>query len=662
MTHPNRPNLLKAKAFLLAFKMLQFYAVRQFLCLILLTATGAAGASSAWQLGVNYSEWLSFPDDNGAQLATDSSGAIYFLTNTLQSNAALSTVTKLTPDGKTILWQNQLGFAASAMTVDPNGGVYVVPVRQQSDATAYVAKLSTTGSGLAWKTSVGFLPQSPLAIAVDSHGRVYLAAQYGVNNFITRSAYVVRLNASGSAIDFSPQIMGTPTSLALDPSGAAYIAGSAVDIHGVTTGFLAKVASDGTAGYYTVFPIGLSETVAVDANGNVVLFGGFAPGVVQRIDSNGAVTVKTTVAGPAVAFALDAAGNAYVAAVTNQLYPVRNSLATCGFDPATTLTSYSELLNVIAPDGSVLQATYIPGGNDLGSPLLAVTPNGTILVAATAGPGFTPTQTGPFPAGTTGGMFLSNLSPTGSNSPAPTWSLTCAGSSASLAIGSISPGELVTLFGNGLGPQQGVQPQVVPPNPYPTTMANVQVTLDGTPAPLLWVQDAQINLVAPWSLTPGRNTRVCVSYNNVNANCLTLPVVQATPAVFMVDGRYAAALNQDGTYNSASNPAAPGSIVTVYATGLGPVTPSQPDGSLIGLPLPANTFTFGVEAIYTVGIPFGTEVDVPFEVQYAGPAPTLVAGVSQINFRIAPYPSFGAIYLYMGSTFSPGFSIHVAGQ
>jgi uncharacterized protein (TIGR03437 family) len=148
----------------------------------------------------------------------------------------------------------------------------------------------------------------------------------------------------------------------------------------------------------------------------------------------------------------------------------------------------------------------------------------------------------------------------------------------------------------------------------------------------------------------------------VNTNCLTLPVVQATPAVFMVDGRYAAALNQDGTYNSASKPAAPGSIVTVYATGLGPITPSQPDGSLIGLPLPTNTFTFGVQAIYTVGIPFGTEVDVPFEVQYAGPAPTLVAGVSQINFRIAPYASYGAIYVHMGSNFSPGFSIHVAGQ
>jgi uncharacterized protein (TIGR03437 family) len=193
-------------------------------------------------------------------------------------------------------------------------------------------------------------------------------------------------------------------------------------------------------------------------------------------------------------------------------------------------------------------------------------------------------------------------------------------------------------------------------------MANVQVTFDGTPAPLLWVQDPQINLVAPWSLTPGQNTQVCVSYNGVNTNCLTLPVVQATPAVFMVDAQYAAALNQDGTYNSADNPAAPGSIVTVFATGLGPITPSQPDGSLIGIPLPANTLTFGVEAVVGLGPSGSVEIYTPFDVQYAGPAPTLVAGVSQINFRIVPYVSYGAIYVYMGPNFSPGFEIHLAGQ
>jgi uncharacterized protein (TIGR03437 family) len=566
-------------------------------------------------------------------MATDNSGAIYFLTTILQSNVALSTVTKLTPDGKSILWQNQLGFSANAITVDAGGGVYVVPVRQQSDTTGYVAKLSPSGTGLAWKISLGFLPQSTPAIAADSQGRLYVAAQYAVNNFVTRSAYVIRVNTAGSAVDFSTAIQGTPISIALDSSGAAYVAGTAVNADGAGTGFLGKVAADGTPGYYTVLPVGLSETVAMDANGNVVLFGGFAPGVVQRIDSNGAVTVKTTVAGPVVAFALDAAGNAYVTAVTSGLYPVKNSLATCGFDPAATLSSYSEVLSVIAPDGSSLQATYIPGGNYLGSPLLAVTPSGTVLVAAAAGPGFTPTQTGPYPAGTAGSIFLANLSSTVSSTPAPTYSLACAGSSASLAISSVSPGESVTLFGTGLGPLQGVQTHALPPTPYPTTMANVQVTFDGTPAPLLWVQDAQINLVAPWSLIPGKNTKVCVSYNNMNTNCLTLPVVETTPAVFLVDGRYAAALNQDGSYNSASNPAAPGSIVTVYATGLGPITPSQPDGSQIGLPLPVNADTFGVEAIYTVGSFFGTEIDVPFDVLYAGPAPTLVAGVSQINFR-----------------------------
>jgi len=188
------------------------------------------------------------------------------------------------------------------------------------------------------------------------------------------------------------------------------------------------------------------------------------------------------------------------------------------------------------------------------------------------------------------------------------------------------------------------------------------VTFDGTPAPLLWVQDAQINVVAPWSLTPGQNTQVCVSYNDVKTNCLTLPVVQTTPAVFMVDAQYAAALNQDGTYNSADNPAAPGSIVTVYATGLGPITPSEPDGSLIGLPLPANTLTFGVEAVAGLGPSGSVGIYTPFDVQYAGPASTLVAGVSQINFRIVPYISYAAIYVYMGANFSPGFSIHLAGQ
>jgi uncharacterized protein (TIGR03437 family) len=188
------------------------------------------------------------------------------------------------------------------------------------------------------------------------------------------------------------------------------------------------------------------------------------------------------------------------------------------------------------------------------------------------------------------------------------------------------------------------------------------VTFDGTPAPLLWVQDAQINTVAPWSLTPGKTTQVCVSYNNVNTNCLTWPVVQTAPAVFTVDGTYAAALNQDGSINSATNPAAVGSIVSVWATGLGPIAPPQAGGTLVQFPLPNNVLAVGVMASYSLGIPNPVAENDPFAVSYAGPAPDLVAGVSQINFQVGSFPSYGAIYVILPSSQSPGFEIYIAGQ
>ena len=58
------------------------------------------------------------------------------------------------------------------------------------------------------------------------------------------------------------------------------------------------------------------------------------------------------------------------------------------------------------------------------------------------------------------------------------------------------------------------------------------------------------------------------------------------------------------------------------------------DGTPIGLPLPTNNLAFGVEAVYTIGIPFGIQQYMPFEVQYAGPAPTLAAGVSRTRSEL----------------------------
>ena len=213
--------------------------------------------------------------------------------------------------------------------------------------------------------------------------------------------------------------------------------------------------------------------------------------------------------------------------------------------------------------------------------------------------------------------------------------------------GPIAPGEIVTLFGNGLGPEQGIQTQATLQNPYPNRAAGVEVTFDGRPAPLLWVQDAQINAVAPWSLTPGQNTQVCVSYNNVKPNCLAWPVVETAPGVFTVDGVHAAAVNQDGTVNAAANPAPVGSVVSVFATGLGAITPAQADGTLVVPPLPANVvLPVGVQAPTPIFEPCHQPYQtcpapyIYFDVTYAGPAPYVVAGVSQIDFR-ADYAPVG---------------------
>jgi uncharacterized protein (TIGR03437 family) len=615
-----------------------------------LISAGAIAAAPGFLLGADYSEWL---PPNVSHIGTDNSGAIYVLSGW---NAACSVcVIKLSSDGRTILWQNQLGFQVSAMAVDPSGGVYVIPVSQSGDASIYVDKLSSNGTGFAWKAPVPGLPAGagyPPVLAVDPQGRAYVAAP---SDLTSNKAGVVRLNTVGSAVEYTAQVTGVPSALAVDPSGAAFVAG---------IGFLARLAPDGSASFHsTLLPVASPFALAADSNGDAVLYAGvtYLTSVLQRFDSTGAIVFTHNIFGGGGGLALDAAGNAYVTGFSAGAYSVRNSLAMCG----------SALLSVYARDGSLLQTTYIGGPADYLSFAVATAPDSAVLVAAMAGPSYAPTQAGPFAAATAGADFLMQLSP---NSSAQTFPLACVANAASFGIAPVAPGEIVTLFGNGLGPEQGAQTSATLQNPYPTQAAGVEVTFDGTPAPLLWVQDSQINAVAPWSLTPGESTQVCVTYNSVKTNCLTWPVAQTAPGVFTVDGVYAAAVNQDGTINSVSHPAPVGSIVSVWATGIGPITPAQPDGTLVDLPLPTN-------AIAPVAVQAPTPIFEPchqpyqtcpapyidFAVSYAGPAPYMVAGVSQVNFQVVDYaPSgyqTGAIFVDVLGVNSLGFQIHyVAAQ
>ena len=635
---------------------------RTLLCLTLLTAAGAQAAASGFLMGLDYSEWGPFSLAGWPSIAVDNSGALYILISCPANYPSPYCLTKLSADGKTIIWQNNLGFAGP-MAVDPSGDVYVAG---WESFDVFVEKLSADGTSVVWKTQLLATNQavglnSGISLAVDSTGRVFLTCDAVIGG------EVVRLNAGG-AIDYIKRVPIVPDAIAVDPTGS--------DVVVAAGGGIARLAADGATWLDVTLPQPMMQSplflaLAVAPNGDAVEYGRGPLGnwILQRIDPAGAVVFsrafpETSVSTLDAALALDAAGNAYITGYSGAvLHAVINSLAPCG----------TAWLSVFAPDGSVLQTTYLPGAGPAGydnqyTGYVAISPNSTVFVLASSDLSVAPTQTGPYPefpfgAAEYGSAILYHLSPNASAQTAP---LACIGNAANFKTGPVSPGEIVTLFGSGIGPQQGVQTEATPQTPYPTQAANVEVTFDGKPAPLLWVQDAQINLAVPWSVA-GPATQVCVTNNNVKTNCLTWPVAVAAPGVFTVDGVHAAAVNQDGTENSAANPAPLNSIVSIFATGLGPINPSQADGSLIGFPLPVNALTVTLEC--PRNLITACPAQITYSAEYAGPAPFQIAGMSQINFSAGDlviddgeFPLFLAVGPPSGVIFSNAIQIYVASQ
>ena len=630
-----------------------------FFLVALLSAAAGLAQTSGFLLGVDYSEWTA---QGTRQIATDAAGDLYLLGDVydVASGLQLSWVVKLSPDGQTVLWGKTLASWAAAMAVDPAGGVYFVPAvqfvpNQQAIQPDQVVKLDGTTGSVLWTASVGFTGS---ALAVDSAGRVWVASSDG------STGYIARLNAQGTAAELTIQTQQfiSPTLLTLDGAGSAFLVSTS---GGSPTGSpfvssIGKIASNGVLSSYAQVD-GTVTALFVDANDNATVFetqsinDPASPYSKQdellRFNAAGAAvstirfTESSAVSRDLALLTVDTAGSAYIGGYnTGYVHGVKHSLATCG----------SNWLKVIAPDGSILQDTYIPGAyNDMGagdSKLMVAGPGGTFFLVAISDPHNTAAiGPGPYEA-YPGGQFLLHFS---QNPNAQTYPLACQANAASYQITAVSPGEILSLFGSGLGPEQGVQGSATSVSPYPKELAGVQVTFDGNPAPLLWVQDSQINVIAPWSLTPGQKTEICVNNNGAKTNCQTWPVWTNSPGVFTADGFHAVALNQDGALNSAQNPAKTGSTVTIFATGLGPLTLAPPDGSLIGSSVPVSVEAIVVDEVVNNGeLPPGVY---PATVSYAGPVQGMVAGVSEVSFAAIA----GTLSLCAGGSSCTTFRVYV---
>jgi uncharacterized protein (TIGR03437 family) len=117
-----------------------------------------------------------------------------------------------------------------------------------------------------------------------------------------------------------------------------------------------------------------------------------------------------------------------------------------------------------------------------------------------------------------------------------------------------------------------------------------------------------------------------------------MTVVEASPGPFQQappNASFGAILNENGTPNSPANPAPAGSIVALWASGLGAFSPPLADGEIVGT---AGPFP-GLEA--EISVEFG---EIPAEIRYAGAAPGLAAGIAQINFVVPAGLSPGAAW------------------
>jgi len=661
--------------------------------------------------------------DTATSVAVDAAGNIYAAGSTNSGDfpttpGSLKTgkpagrymafVTKLSPDGSTILYSTYLGgdgdSAASGLQVDAAGNAYVTGAAgqnypttpgayQTSPAWGFLTKLGPAGDRLVYSAVI---PAWPSAIAIDAAGSAFVTGSADPSFVSTPGAFqrslapvtcpgyrpsqadapcihafVLKLRPDGSAPAYATFLGGTDndsaSAIAVDTAGNAIVTGNTESgdfpvtagaiqssFHGKIVfgpetfgdGFVTKLNAAGSGLVYSTYLGGANRDVglalALDGAGNAYVAGitesadfpttpgvlhatyiGSPPimpgsggnGFVTKIDPGGRLVYSTFLSASTSAIAIDGGGYAYFEA---------SASGTC-FGPP--------FFSILSPRADAMVDSGAGGVGAAGSSPLVLDGKGFAYVAGSTGvqvflatPGSAQSQYG----GGDADAVVTKIALLGNANSART-SVACGVNSATqwpglislTANGTVAPGEIFTIYGTGLGPDTGMTAQISG-GAVATALGGTRVLFDGLPAPLLWVQSSQINTVVPFAIQAS-STAMTIERNGAAYGPWKLPVAPAVPGIFTIDSSgngQAAVFNQDGTLNSASNPAHRGSVIVIYATGAGQMDPPMADGAIAPLALPLPKPRLGI-AVRVGGF--------DATLQYAGAAPGLVAGAIQVN-------------------------------
>src|SRR5579875_649189 len=550
----------------------------------------------------------------------DSQGNLYIadnLNNRIRKVSSSGTISTVAGNG-IVSYSGDGGPATAAQLNAPRGAA------SNAKGTLFISDSQNSVVRLVNGVGISSIGQGslvmPRGVATDSAGNAYVADslanvvwKIGTDGSVTKFAGSGDAGFAGDGGPAASAQLNAPTAVAVDPAGNVFIDDfTNLRIREVTTaGIINTVAGNGSQGYSgdggpaVNASFNLAQGIAVDSFGNLYI-ADTGNNVIRKVNTSGVIS---TIAGTGSFGHSGDGGPALSAQLTGPPAVAADSSGNVF------LIDGTGWIRQISPDGSI---NTIAGNGSLGYSGDAGIATKAQLNSPTA---LSVDASGNLYVADTGNNAIRLLRPASSGI-----SIGAVTNAASNQQGTIAPGEIVVVYGSGLGPSQAQSYQAGSNGLVPTNVAGTVVTFNGVPAPVLYASLTQVSAIAPFELT-GQTVQIAVESQGQTSAAVSLPLGATAPGIFTTNESgqgQAVAFNQDSSQNAAANPAAQGSSLSIYLTGGGITSPGSTDGSFAATAAPLQ-----VQA--PVAVTIGGQAA---EVTYQGAVPGQVAGMVEVTVRV----------------------------